>query len=95
MVAYFGVIVWERNGVANYHDTVRPMLCDDCDWHIKEPTLKEMSFGEAYRHYIINITNSDKLISVLTGLSFDRQIDEISVDEFNGLWTIEGVFEDE
>lgn len=58
--------------------------------------LKEMSFGEAYYvyHNIEDVTFKN-FKSVITELGFNRDDSDISKEEYMGLWTIEGVYEDE
>lgn len=68
-------------------------------WTIIEPPkkLKEMTFGEAIYYWsnIDDIKNKD-IISCVSGETLEkRNWRQISKDEYLGLWTVEGVFEDE
>ena len=82
------------------------MLMSDCNesWEIIEPPrkLKEMCHGEAMYHYHNDTprgNNYEKNIytydvkSVLTGNTIAKR-DNI-LEEYKGLWTIEGIFEEE
>ena len=65
-------------------------------WKIIEPPkkLKQMCFGEAYWHYWASGPYSCDFKSVLTGKDF-RDAEDISKEEFMGLWTVEGIYEED
>ena len=90
MVNARGVIVWD-----NY---VPFEICveDGLLWKIIEPPkkLKEMSFGEANWWYANTDVFSYDVRSVLTGKALLKGLKYITKEEFMGLWTVEGVYEE-
>lgn len=71
--------------------------CINKNWEIIEPerTLKQMSFAEACLELYQNVELTDgDIISVFSDKSLDRNLRRISLDEFKGLWTVEGIYED-
>ena len=57
--------------------------------------LKKMAFGEAYHYVKSNKISTYKMKSYITCKDFTRFRSEILKEEYMGLWTIEGVYEDE
>ena len=70
---------------------------DKSEWEIIEPKrkLKEMCFGEAYFEVFVNDKAPCRdLKSVLSGLSYERTLSQIPIEEMRGLWTIKGIYEE-
>ena len=90
-VGIFGVLKWTDTG-----ENLEILVNDKRVWKIIEPPkkLKEMIFGEAYWHYWASGPYSCDFKSVLTGKDF-RDEEDISREEFMGLWTVEGIYEEE
>lgn len=68
---------------------------DLSEWEIIEPKkeLRKMSFGEAIYYSELNSKMCREVKSCLTGLDYSRN--EISLEEYTGLWTVEGIYEEE
>ena len=54
--------------------------------------LRKMSFGEAFYYYSIGFL-SDTIVSIVSGDSFVRDEDLITLEEYVGEWTVSGVYE--
>ena len=97
-------VLFDDEGVLRWYgrfQTKNPYkICENpCEeWIIIEPPkkLKEMSYGEGMWYLANNKEIKYKdMISCETGENRDRFIEDIKKNEFMGLWTIEGVYEDD
>ena len=94
-----GTLCWDDGNPFMFHlkNDIRwdTLHCDK--WEIIEPQrkLKEMSLGEVIHIWSSTTTRADKCVSIVTNMSLDRSWKDISKNELIGLWTVEGVYEDE
>ena len=65
----------------------------DETWEIIEPKLKEFTFGEMYYIYGNQNINCRKIKSCISGLTYERSLSTIPLEEMKGNWTIEGYYE--
>ncbi len=77
-------------------------FADESEWDVVEPKkkLKQMNYGEAM-YALIHSPNPEygdwfysDLKSVVTGYDAERAWEDVTKEEFLGLWTVEGVYED-
>lgn len=87
-------IVWEYNRALFI-----PKPCHkNRRWIVLEPPkkLKEMSFGDTMFHFQYNnFPHSDGYKSIITGETLEKAWSTISKEAYLGLWTVEGVYEDD
>jgi len=72
------------------------MYCDSDEvWEIIEPKLKEFTFGEMIHILFKSLSVvCSQCKSVVTNLDYTRDMNKISIEEYDGKWTIEGYYEE-
>ena len=64
-------------------------------WEIIKPKLKEFTFGEMIHILFKSLSVvCSQCKSVVTNLDYTRDMNKISIEEYDGKWTIEGYYEE-
>ena len=92
----------ERNKIVEYdhYSDIVWLSHFDVEWTIVEPKpLKQMTIVEALKYYIKENVKYEDLKSAIAGNVFCTLCEEdedilITPEEIDGMWTIEGIYED-